>query len=363
MCEINQLYEAYKFACNEEDRKEGPLNKNLIIDYVKSLFPGVKKSRRRSNGTQQTVYQGISLMDANDNPSENVKFCDIPLYLTFFKSMQLKNSSEETIQILQDSGCFSNGNTIYKVLNLHANGVMEVSVSGQTVDLTKLNVKCSFNLDVNSVLTTFEIFKSLKLCNGLRFNKSVTVSRFHTLESWKYGEDSFRSIRSLSCLRLAPVNSSSSTCRVCQQQYYQDNKENAENEEESTTAVLKKLFPGAPSQMIAILAEQAKNVGRSPNGRRWSKDVISICLQLYNRSPKCYELLKSSQILILPSQSMLILYKNALRQEPGFDESIFEWMHEEASRVGLTEDERIGGVIFDEMSIQQDIQMEKRAKT
>lgn len=53
------------------------------------------------------------------------------------------------------------------------------------------------------------------------------------------------------------------------------------------------------------------------------------------------------------------MYRNALKQEPGFDPKIFEWMHEEASRRGLQEKDRLGGIIFDEMSIQQDIQIEK----
>ena len=138
------------------------------------------------------------------------------------------------------------------------------------------------------------------------------MSRFNTLETWKCNEGSFRSLRSLSCLRVVSVNSPSLTCRVCQQQYHQVNKENIETNSEqtqdTTDELLQKLFPGAPSNMTAILAEQAKNVGRNPNGRRWSKDSISICLQLYmyNRSPKCYELLKQSEILILPSPSPLM---------------------------------------------------------
>jgi hypothetical protein len=56
---------------------------------------------------------------------------------------------------------------------------------------------------------------------------------------------------------------------------------------------------------------------------------------------------------------VLILYKNSLKQEPGFDESIFLWMHEEANRLGMDENARIGGIVFDEMSIQEDIELQK----
>jgi hypothetical protein len=53
---------------------------------------------------------------------------------------------------------------------------------------------------------------------------------------------------------------------------------------------------------------QANNAGSDPRGRRWPKDIISICLQLYNRSPLAYNSLRDSGILILPSPSLLILY-------------------------------------------------------
>ena len=53
------------------------------------------------------------------------------------------------------------------------------------------------------------------------------------------------------------------------------------------------------------------------------------------------------------------MYKNALKQEPGFDISLFQWMYKESRRHDMTEEEKIGGIIFDEMSIQQDIQLEK----
>jgi hypothetical protein len=99
--------------------------------------------------------------------------------------------------------------------------------------------------------------------------------------------------------------------------------------------------------MLNMLKEQAKNVDRHPNGRRWSKEFIATCVQLYNRSPKSYQLLVDSKMLILLSKSILILYKNAIKQEPGFDPEIFEWMFEEAKKLNINENERIGGLIFD----------------
>jgi hypothetical protein len=70
-----------------------------------------------------------------------------------------------------------------------------------------------------------------------------------------------------------------------------------------------------------LLLSQAHNAGSDPRGRRWPKDMISICLQLYNRSPLGYNSLRDSGILILPSSSLLILYKNSVHQQVGFHTS------------------------------------------
>jgi hypothetical protein len=72
-----------------------------------------------------------------------------------------------------------------------------------------------------------------------------------------------------------------------------------------------------------------------PRVRRWPKDIISICLQLYNRSPLGYNSLRDCGILILPSSSLLILYENSVHQQVGFHTEIFKWMHTEAKRLKI----------------------------
>ncbi|KAH3748000.1 hypothetical protein DPMN_182437 [Dreissena polymorpha] len=125
---------------------------------------------------------------------------------------------------------------------------------------------------------------------------------------------------------------------------------------------IKKISPQSPNEMLLMLVEQSKNISRHPNGRRWSKDFISTGLQLFNRSPKAYGLLEQSKILLLPSKSVLILYKNAIKQDAGFDDACFEWMHEEALKNGMDEEHCVGGIMFDEMSIQTDIHFENNGR-
>jgi hypothetical protein len=51
--------------------------------------------------------------------------------------------------------------------------------------------------------------------------------------------------------------------------------------------------------------------------------------------------------------------KNAIKQNPGFEDDVFHWMYAEANKQNIPEGERYGGVIFDEMATQTDIQIDK----
>lgn len=59
-------------------------------------------------------------------------------------------------------------------------------------------------------------------------------------------------------------------------------------------------------------------------------------------------------MLFLPSESLLQKYKNCIQQSPGINHSMFEWLHVESERL---KSEKRGGLILDEMSIQEDLQL------
>lgn len=79
-----------------------------------------------------------------------------------------------------------------------------------------------------------------------------------------------------------------------------------------------------------------------------------LCLTLWNRSPQCYSFLRNSGFLILPSDSLLERYKKVIDQGPGLKDQLLEWMYNNANEAGVN---KSGGIVFDEMSIQEDIQM------
>jgi len=109
-----------------------------------------------------------------------------------------------------------------------------------------------------------------------------------------------------------------------------------------------------------MILQQSKNITRKPNGHRWSKEFIGTCLQIFNKSSNAYDTLINSKILLLPSESTLIIYRNKIKQEPGINSENIEWMFNEANKQQLNEESRQGGIVFDEMAIPCDLQIDKK---
>lgn len=111
--------------------------------------------------------------------------------------------------------------------------------------------------------------------------------------------------------------------------------------------------------MQTFLMSQKMALERNPNGRRWSKDLVRLCLTLYCRSPRGYNELRGSNFLILPSQNLLRIYKNSVHQEAGVNKDMLEWMANEAKIKNIPPARFQGGLMIDEMSIQPDLQFQK----
>ena len=80
-------------------------------------------------------------------------------------------------------------------------------------------------------------------------------------------------------------------------------------------------------------------------------------MSIWSKSPQAYKELRSSGILVLPSGRLLQYYKNSVKQEPGLNKEVFELMRDEAAKRNVHESGRIGGIMLDEMAIQEDLQL------
>ena len=115
--------------------------------------------------------------------------------------------------------------------------------------------------------------------------------------------------------------------------------------------------------MYTFLLSQKTALERNPKGRRWNHDIIRACLSLYCASPRGYNNFKNSGFLILPSQKLLQIYKNNVRQQAGINKEVLHWMANEAKFKSVPPEGHEGGLIIDEMSIQPDLQFSKRGGT
>ena len=366
--EINYMYESFKMEYVESGRfnKSAP-GMMVFVEHLKILFPQAERVRRKTETASKTVYTGLSLKPLSTCTVTAIDFQNIVDILP--ASYMMKTLTSSKIICETQSGCFSNGHSVNKVLVFESNGTWNLTVGGKSIDLINLYIDETFELQPEGINLIFKCVDKIQLCGGVEVFKNIIMSRYHTLDSWQTGSNSpKRSMRSLMCMRVVPLNSKVYCCRTCQKMTFSttETKEKSvlkpiqENNSDPTLEQIKRLFPQANDNMLSLLVEQAKNVGRHPKGRRWSQQFIGVCLQLYNRSPHCYEVLCESKILVLPSKSLLVLYKNSIKQKTGFDEEVFHWMHLEANRQNLSPGERYGGIIFDEMSIQTDIEIDKK---
>jgi hypothetical protein len=62
-------------------------------------------------------------------------------------------------------------------------------------------------------------------------------------------------------------------------------------------------------------------------------------------------------MLVLPTGRLLSYYKNAVNQEPGICKDNLEWMANEAKRLNVPPVGMRGGLLLDEMQIQEDLQV------
>ena len=125
---------------------------------------------------------------------------------------------------------------------------------------------------------------------------------------------------------------------------------------------LNNLFVGtAPENFQLFMMTELRNSRKSlpSTQRRWDPQFISVCLGLYVRSPKGYTDLRDSGMITLPSERLLRMYKNCIKQKPGINKENIGWMKKEADRQKVSTFGRRGGICIDEMTIRDDLQIVK----
>ncbi|KAJ8044896.1 ATP-dependent DNA helicase PIF1 [Holothuria leucospilota] len=328
---------------------------------LKRLFPSTTFVRRTVNGKRQTLVQGIEIVQ-----KENIMVDQVYNTLTELKEfippdiMLMQSDSEEKLTLNITSNLSVNGNNVLKTLKLSTID-WELWVRGCQVNLSKLNIDNTFMASKENLNRVLSIVRKISLCEGFPYVQSM-LSENHTYltEEIQHSEEKPRYvIRSKACKQAISWMSEVKACRSCTGVYTPRKSQQVlleDDDHEDMSVLLEKCFPHASDEMkILLKAQQDALKAKGPTGRRWNKDVISTCLSLWLRSPRAYEDLGQSGMLVLPSGRHLMRYKNILHQESGPINEMFQWMFQCANDMKIPPDGRAGIVIHDETKIQEDL--------
>ena len=103
--------------------------------------------------------------------------------------------------------------------------------------------------------------------------------------------------------------------------------------------------------------QQKKLLQSSPSGVKYHPMVIRYALSLAAKSPSCYEEIRQSKILVLPSQRTLRDYRNYIRPTRGFQDSVVEEL--KSLTDSYFDTQRYVVVLFDEMKVQSNLVFDK----
>ena len=113
-----------------------------------------------------------------------------------------------------------------------------------------------------------------------------------------------------------------------------------------------------------FIQQQQKALSCTDNrSRRWHPLIIRRCFQLYSSSPKAYQFLKDSGVLLLPDKRTLRDYSNCFKVDSGFDSDFLDLVKKDfINRSNPKDYDAWMGIIHDEVSLRKDLVFDDSGK-
>lgn len=334
---------------------------------LRKLFPDVIlcRARRGKHQPRDCKYKGLKLkiIDSQECGAENIS---VPAYCTITQSQPNLVISVNTEDIVNDK-------PVVKMITF-SDGMFEVTVNNTDIQLDELGIDNKYSYicqsDTDSVI---KMITQARLCKGMPvpddfndFDKFI-INKWTTIN----GNEILINVHSPYCSGLLPFTNITDHCDSCRRGLHQhmrkcestDTPEGSQGTliesdlHEDLLEILQSTLPNCPTNFKCLLKSQLDNFEREPRQRRWAPEIISLCLTLYSRSRQAYTDLKESNMLLLPSGRLLKYYKNSVHQTTGFVRENLLWMQKEADRQNISTSGRHGGLLLDEMQIQDDLQV------
>ena len=120
-----------------------------------------------------------------------------------------------------------------------------------------------------------------------------------------------------------------------------------------------------PENFKSLFIQQQQNAlsCTDSRSRRWHPLIIRWCFQLYSSSPKAYQFLKDSGVLLLPDKRTLRDYSNCFKVDSGFDSGFLDLVKKDFISRSNPEDYDVWvGIIHDEVSLRKDLVFDDSGK-
>ncbi|XP_060571179.1 uncharacterized protein LOC132729426 [Ruditapes philippinarum] len=124
-----------------------------------------------------------------------------------------------------------------------------------------------------------------------------------------------------------------------------------------------KAFPNSNCFQRLFWEQQMKEAKSGKCGMRWHPMIVRWCLYLRQTSNKCYETLRKSGFLKLPSSRTLFDYSHYIKSVNGFSPEVFQMLKNEATKNGMYKEEwkLWVGLLFDEIHVKADLVYDKHS--
>ncbi|XP_070577147.1 uncharacterized protein [Ptychodera flava] len=272
--------------------------------------------------------------------------------------------------IVHFTGDICNGHRVAKEVNITDSGHTSLKVSGKNIDLTELGIPSCVIFTPASINSVLSLISKLRVCRGFECSKlNEKCERWgredKDEEEARQRSSSCKGVLSFTKIAYSCKNCAKAKATHCMEKKMLTNNTSFEldnDDDQDLCRIWQQLkekldnVSGINDDFRILLESQKENLDkRDPRMRKWHPRVIQLCLSLWARSPQTYNDLRESGFLTLPSGRLLRYYKQSVKQQPGFNSDIMHWMHQEATKYGKDDGCWTGGIIFDEMAIQEDL--------
>jgi hypothetical protein len=374
LVELKLEYIFNKCIAYYKDFATCPPTKDAISKILQQLF-GVQSSIACDSGNRHIVYKHLCDREEKSSSITVPDYCTVSVLTSGYINMTCPltfaiNGQQQQCEITL--GCKESS----------------VKVRGK-------ECQCGIGFDPTqkSVDGMIYLAQSLRMCQGIPSTVEHSQTFVEESLSQVHDENSTRAVlKSRSCkilLNWCSRNDMCDTCKDSHQTYIKRMSKkrtaseplvppNPEEEDDESTIKLSLedhedmqtildaiVANGAPENLHVLLKSRLSNCkkGLEIHQRRWDPHVISVCLGIFLRSPQAYTDLNNSGFLVLPSKRLLQYYKNSVKQSPGFVQNNFTWMTKEADKQKVSDFGKHGGLVIDEMSLQDDLVITRQGDT